>query len=180
MWSHFCSVCGFERKCWVIERSWAWLKEVGSGLTKCGGNGRLDGSSIQLHTQRAACRVLFRRICFRFISGVGECVSSNSQFFSRVERGPLAFCVLVVFLSHLLLSVFSIICLPSNRWDKVRSCWVLKSCLSRSTISSGTACVGIQGEWVSKWVLTGMRPEGKCDQDKTLSPTFSSLHQWLP
>lgn len=163
----------------MIERPWAWLREVGSGLTKCGGNGRLDGSRIQLHTQRAACRALFRRIGFCFISGFGECVSSSSQFFSRVERGPLAFCVLV-FLSHLLLSIFSIICLPRNRWDKVRSCRVLKSCLSRSTISSGTACAVVQGEWVSKWVLTGVRPEGKCDQDKTLSPTFPSLHQWLP
>lgn len=162
----------FERKCWTIERPWAWLKEVGSGLTKCGGNGRLNGSSIQLHTQRVACRALFCRICFRFISGLGECVSSNSQFFSRVERGPLSLCVLDVFLSYIFFSIFSIISWPSNMWDRVRSCWVLKSCLSRSTISSGTACVVIQREWVSKWVLTGMSPKEECDQDKTLSPTF--------
>lgn len=156
----------------IIERSGQWTNKMWR---------KWEPGWEQYPTSHSvACRTLFCRICFCFISGLGECVSSNSQFFSRVERGPHSFCVLVVFLSHILFSIFSIISRPSNRGDRVRSCWVLKSCLSRSTVSSGTACVVIQGEWASKWVLTQMSPEGKCDQDKTLSPTFPSLHQWLP
>lgn len=35
-----------------LKRNAGRLKEVGSGLTKCGGNVSLEGSGIQLHTQR--------------------------------------------------------------------------------------------------------------------------------
>lgn len=169
--------------CWkenirTIGRPQARFKEVGSDLTRFGGNRSLNRSVTQLPNQRAACRTN---------SALGFASTSSGK--PSVDSGNV--CLTILQLSgekpSFFMSPSSVISLPGSTWARVGSCRTLESYLSEGTVSSRAVCIvdAFQCEWARKngflleWMMVDPRGKMWSEQNPvsclSKSPPIASL-----